>query len=180
MDSCKKRHLMRTVIGLSLLDSATKEHRKCWDWEKRRCKKENEEFVMDSYLIGRVTHAGNLARGFAEEIVNKYKDLDMQYDGVKELSIVKARIKDNLEKANCLAKDKRVCDIEEERNSKSLPPGFAYSWAGVWAIFIYLRDNYLKTINDENIKFEKLKKVVYKYHEFFLKDIMAMEGQVEF
>ena len=179
MDNCKKRHLMRTVIGLYLLKSATHDHRKCWEWEKKRCKKANEDFIMDGYILGRITHIGNLAEGFAKEIVNRHKDLDMQ-DGNEELKIVRARIMDNLDRANCLAKDKSVCNLEEERYSKSLPPDFVYTWGGAWAIFLYLRDNYMKTLNNEKIRFDKLQKAIYKYHEFFLKDIMAIRGKVEF
>lgn len=179
MDKCKQRHILRTVIALYLLQSAAKEHKKCWAWERERCKKENEEFIMDSYLIGRITHAGNLAESFAEAIVKKNGDVDF-YENPREIEIVKNRIKDSLERANCLAKDRRVCNVEEERKSKALPPGFVYTWASVWAIFVYLRDTYSKVLNDERVKFSKLRNTVYKYHEFFLKDIMAMGGEVEF
>ena len=180
LNNCDKRYIDRLCTALCLLEKNANEHREAYEWERERCKKNNEDFVVPSYVLGTLTKLKNETYKVIEEMISKFDDVE--FDTSHRCSRIN-RVIDNIydqieiEKAKDIkAGITVVVDVDAEKNSPFLPPLFCDKWVCVWFTYKYIDDKLNQTLTKYDLNFNKIKTLAESYHKFFVREIMACRG----
>ena len=166
LNNCKKRHIVRTLCALSIVQVNLKKHRNCYEDERKRCKKEKEECVFNSYILGQLTRSFTEAQAMVQKLLKDFENVEFKERNKDTASIINGIYE-------VLNRDKEhLKSYKEECKSPSLPAGFVDSWLTSYYSFKYLLKNYMQTLVRCNLDVEKLKRSMDKYHDFFIKEIV--------
>lgn len=174
MDNSQKRHVIRTMTAICLMKKNVTEHRNTYEEEKERCKKENEDYIVDKYIVGRLTYIKNELSKVIDIFCYKFKDIDFMAENEKNINIVINRIYDEIAVENARSSGCQTLDINEEKKSPYLPKNFVDYWVAAWFSYRYLKNNFQKTLDRYGVDFKKIDNAMNKYEDYFIKDIMAI------
>lgn len=172
MNNSEKRFVLRLMGAFAVIQHNAKKHREAWEIERNRCKKENEEFIMDKFLLGRSTFIANQMQKFGNYLDETCEGL------VKDDAIINKvldSIYETISKENNKNKGKAVCDINKMKKEEHLPIGFIDSWICVWFAFKYIVAELKKTVDKHNIDLSAVETAINQYNKFFTKEILVIE-----
>lgn len=180
LNNCEKRYVDKLCIALCLLEKNAGEHRYAYELERERCKKNNEDFVVPSYVLGTLTKLKNETHKLVQEMVKKFNDVEF---GTSHYCSRINRVIDNIydqieiEKAKDIkAGITVVIDVDAEKDSPWLPHMFCDKWVCVWFTYKYIDDKLSQTLTKYGLNFNKVKTLTESYHKFFIQEIMACRG----
>lgn len=180
LNNCEKRYVDKLCTALCLLIKNASEHREAYEWERQRCKKAGEDFIVPKNVLGNLTRAVNETNKIVQEMIEKFDDVE--FDTSHRCSRIN-RVIDNIyeqidiEKAKDLkAGVEVVVDADAEKDSPWLPPLFCDKWICVWFTYKYIDDKLKPTLEKYGINIKKIKSAIESYHNFFIQEIMACRG----
>ncbi len=173
MNNSQKRFVLRLMGALAIIEHNAKKHRKLWEQERERCKKDNEEFVMDRFLLGRSTLIGNIANKTGTYLEETCEGLSLEKNG----SVINKALDDiyaTVQKENIKNKNSAVCDIEKMKKEEHLPVGFIDSWICIWFSYKYIVNELKKTLERHGIDLSAMEIAIEQYNKFFMRDILVI------
>lgn len=176
MNNSQIRFLSRLRGVLAIIECNAKEHRKIWEEEKKRCERENEEFVMNRFLLGRSTLIGNIAQKTGIYLKENFEGLGFGKNGVLLKKIIED-VYTTIDKENAKNKNCAVCDIDKMKKEEHLPVGFIDSWVCTWFAYKYMINELKKTIERYNIDLSAMDIAINQYNKFFMKEILVLDEE---
>ncbi len=172
MNNSEKRFVLRLMSALAVIQHNANVHRDCWEQERKRCNKDNEEFVMDKFLLGRSTLIRNQVQKLGEQ-------LDKQCSGELEInrSIMSKTIDsiyDTITKENSKNQGTVAIDVEQYKQDNNLPKLFIDSWLCVYFGFKYILNELSKTVEKYNVDLSAVEVAINQYNKFFEKEILVV------
>lgn len=181
LNNSDKKFLNNLLIALVLLRKNVKEHRESYEYERKRCKDANEDFIVPADILGALTKSVNEIDKNIGIMESKLKDVDFRV-GNQETKVSKIideiynQIK--LENGRESKRGAVVVSVDEEKDTPWLPPLFLDRWLAAWFTYKYMFEKLGKTIKKMELDTKKMENAIKKYNKFFCKEILVIKGDV--